>query len=292
MSFDPSKDYYAVLGVQKTATEDEIKVAFRALAKQHHPDKGGDPDKFKEINEAFQCLSNQALRQQYDQDRNAASQQAYARQKTGARPTGQSTSAGPQQQTSQRARQHRKTQSSQSSRTQQSSYASSRTSYSSGNYGANYQYGPSNPSGYHYSSFNRVSNLVDSFKDLLEDFADILLNLLTLGPLLVLAGRVVAIVVGGLIALGVLIYAEYTVFKGLTRSSEITTVAYSSEKEAVVTGNDVYVYTTPASNGTKVLALHRQEKITVIGKAANWFQIKTKTGIEGYVSSFDIKIEP
>jgi molecular chaperone DnaJ len=63
-----SKDYYKVLGVEKNASADEIKKAFRKLAHQHHPDKkGGDESKFKEINEAFQVLGDEKKRSQYDQ---------------------------------------------------------------------------------------------------------------------------------------------------------------------------------------------------------------------------------
>lgn len=63
-----SKDYYKTLGVNKNATEAEIKAAFRKLAHQHHPDKnGGDDKKFKEINEAYQTLSDKNKRAQYDQ---------------------------------------------------------------------------------------------------------------------------------------------------------------------------------------------------------------------------------
>lgn len=63
-----SKDYYKILGVNKAASQDEIKAAFRRLAHQHHPDKkGGNEEKFKEANEAFQVLSDQQKRQQYDQ---------------------------------------------------------------------------------------------------------------------------------------------------------------------------------------------------------------------------------
>jgi molecular chaperone DnaJ len=62
-----AKDYYQILGVQKNASTNEIKKAFYKLAHQHHPDKGGDSAKFKEINEAYQVLSDEKKRQQYDQ---------------------------------------------------------------------------------------------------------------------------------------------------------------------------------------------------------------------------------
>ena len=60
-------DYYELLGVQKTASEEEIKKAFHKLAHKYHPDKGGDEKKFKEINEAYQVLSDKTKRAQYDQ---------------------------------------------------------------------------------------------------------------------------------------------------------------------------------------------------------------------------------
>ena len=61
-------DYYSLLGVAKGASDDEIKKAYRKLAHQHHPDKqGGDEKKFKEINEAYQVLSDPQKRAQYDQ---------------------------------------------------------------------------------------------------------------------------------------------------------------------------------------------------------------------------------
>ena len=62
-----SKDYYKTLGVEKGASKDEMKRAFRNLAHKHHPDKGGDAEKFKEINEAYQVLSDDSKRSQYDQ---------------------------------------------------------------------------------------------------------------------------------------------------------------------------------------------------------------------------------
>ncbi len=60
------EDYYAVLGVSKTAGEDEIKRAFRKKAHELHPDKGGDAEKFKKLNEAYQVLSDTEKRRQYD----------------------------------------------------------------------------------------------------------------------------------------------------------------------------------------------------------------------------------
>ncbi|MFH1894489.1 MAG: molecular chaperone DnaJ [Patescibacteria group bacterium] len=62
-----AKDYYQILGVQKGATPNEIKKAFYKLAHKYHPDKGGDAAKFKEINEAYQVLSDDKKRRQYDQ---------------------------------------------------------------------------------------------------------------------------------------------------------------------------------------------------------------------------------
>lgn len=61
------KDYYKILGVERNATEKDIKTAFYKLAHKYHPDKGGDEKKFKEINEAYQILSNKEKRAQYDQ---------------------------------------------------------------------------------------------------------------------------------------------------------------------------------------------------------------------------------
>jgi molecular chaperone DnaJ len=62
------KDYYKTLGVEKTASADEVKKAFLKLAHQYHPDKnGGKDDKFKEINEAYQVLGNAEKRKQFDQ---------------------------------------------------------------------------------------------------------------------------------------------------------------------------------------------------------------------------------
>jgi molecular chaperone DnaJ len=61
------RDYYDVLGVGKDASADEIKKAFRRAAVEHHPDRGGDETKFKEINEAYEVLKDTDKRKRYDQ---------------------------------------------------------------------------------------------------------------------------------------------------------------------------------------------------------------------------------
>jgi DnaJ-class molecular chaperone len=59
-------DYYSTLGVNKTANPEEIKRAYRKLASQHHPDKGGDKQKFQELQAAYETLSDPSKRSQYD----------------------------------------------------------------------------------------------------------------------------------------------------------------------------------------------------------------------------------
>jgi len=69
------RDYYEVLGVSKNASEDDLKKAFRKLARQYHPDVNKDPgaeDKFKELGEAYEVLSDPQKRQRYDQFGHAA----------------------------------------------------------------------------------------------------------------------------------------------------------------------------------------------------------------------------
>jgi DnaJ-class molecular chaperone len=59
-------DFYKTLGVNRNAKEDEIKKAFRKLSLQHHPDRGGDSEKFKDINEAYQTLGDKQKKAEYD----------------------------------------------------------------------------------------------------------------------------------------------------------------------------------------------------------------------------------
>jgi molecular chaperone DnaJ len=63
----PKRDYYEVLGVGKGASPDEIKKSYRRLAVQHHPDRGGDEAKFREVSEAYEVLKDDSKRKRYDQ---------------------------------------------------------------------------------------------------------------------------------------------------------------------------------------------------------------------------------
>ena len=69
--------YYETLGVPETATADEIKRAYRKLASQHHPDKGGDTKKFQEIQTAYDTLGDDGKRRQYDMQQNGVGGQQF-----------------------------------------------------------------------------------------------------------------------------------------------------------------------------------------------------------------------
>jgi len=60
------EDYYQILGVNRNSSKDEIKKAYRRLAHQYHPDKGGDGEKFKKISQAYRVLSDDKKRAEYD----------------------------------------------------------------------------------------------------------------------------------------------------------------------------------------------------------------------------------
>lgn len=62
-----AQNYYETLGLSKSASADDIRRAYRKLAGEHHPDRGGDSEKFKKLNEAYQVLSDPTKRSQYDQ---------------------------------------------------------------------------------------------------------------------------------------------------------------------------------------------------------------------------------
>lgn len=63
-------DYYQILGIQENASQDEIKKAYKKLAMQNHPDRGGDTKKFQEISQAYDTLGDTQKRQQYDAQKN------------------------------------------------------------------------------------------------------------------------------------------------------------------------------------------------------------------------------
>lgn len=74
------RDYYALLSVERNASQEEIKRAFRRLAMQHHPDRGGDEERFKEIGIAYNTLSDPKKRARYDSIRNTNSRSSYREQ--------------------------------------------------------------------------------------------------------------------------------------------------------------------------------------------------------------------
>lgn len=59
-------DYYKILNVSKTASQDEIKNAYKKMVREHHPDRGGDQELFKKINEAYETLKDKDKRNEYD----------------------------------------------------------------------------------------------------------------------------------------------------------------------------------------------------------------------------------
>lgn len=76
--FDSTKDYYAVLGVDKDASQGEIDRSYRRLASKHHPDRGGNEEQMKLLNEAYGVLKDTTLRRSYDAVRRPAARRATA----------------------------------------------------------------------------------------------------------------------------------------------------------------------------------------------------------------------
>src|SRR5215213_8524977 len=95
-----TKDFYRVLGVAENAGADEIKKAYRKLAKQHHPDANPNDaaaaEKFKEISEAYSVLSDEDKRKQYDQMRKLGAFGGLGGFRPGSRPGGPGGAGGPQ----------------------------------------------------------------------------------------------------------------------------------------------------------------------------------------------------
>ena len=74
------RDYYEILEISKTSSKEEIKKAYKKLALQYHPDKGGDAEKFKELSEAYAVLTDDVKRQQYDQFGHVGFDQRYSQE--------------------------------------------------------------------------------------------------------------------------------------------------------------------------------------------------------------------
>src|SRR5690349_12258015 len=71
------KDYYSVLGARDTATREEIERCYKRLAQQHHPDRGGDEEQMKALNEAWRVLGDADARRAYDAERARRSRVPY-----------------------------------------------------------------------------------------------------------------------------------------------------------------------------------------------------------------------
>src|SRR5688500_73136 len=96
----PTKDFYAVLGVSSSASQDEIKKTYRRLAAKHHPDKNANDakaaDRFKEISEAYTVLGDPAKRKQYDEMRRLGAFTGFGgARSSGSRPSGAGARPGP-----------------------------------------------------------------------------------------------------------------------------------------------------------------------------------------------------
>jgi len=67
--FDSSKNYYAILGAEENSSRQEIERSYKRLASRHHPDRGGNEDRMKALNEAYRVLKDDSMRRDYDSQR-------------------------------------------------------------------------------------------------------------------------------------------------------------------------------------------------------------------------------
>src|SRR5450432_4370842 len=67
--FDSSKDYYDILGAEENSSRQEIERRYKGLASRHHPDRGGNEDRMKALNEAYRVLKDESMRRDYDSQR-------------------------------------------------------------------------------------------------------------------------------------------------------------------------------------------------------------------------------
>ena len=75
--FDANKDYYSTLGAERDSTANEIERLYKRLAVQHHPDRGGDEEEMKALNEAYGVLRDETTRRAYDAERNESDVEDY-----------------------------------------------------------------------------------------------------------------------------------------------------------------------------------------------------------------------
>ena len=68
-SFNSNKDYYSILGAGESASQSDIERLYKRLAQQHHPDRGGDEEEMKSLNEAYRVLKDESSRRDYDAER-------------------------------------------------------------------------------------------------------------------------------------------------------------------------------------------------------------------------------
>ena len=81
------KNYYDILGADKDASRSELERLYKQLAKQHHPDRGGDAEEMKVINEAYRVLANESTRRAYDAERNRGADSIIAMTQPAAAPS-------------------------------------------------------------------------------------------------------------------------------------------------------------------------------------------------------------